>query len=72
MNKRMFFNKSHSKKDLSDGKGPMSGFLENPLDSFFPFDPFLLKRSKPFVEGYYFIIFYIFESNKVSKWKYFN
>lgn len=26
---------------------------ENPLDSFFPFDPYLLKRSKPFVESHY-------------------
>lgn len=52
MNKRMFFNKSHT-KNSSDGKGPISGFLENPLDSFFPFDPFLLKRSKPFIEGFY-------------------
>jgi RNA polymerase I-specific transcription initiation factor RRN3 len=25
---------------------------ENPLDSFFPFDPYLLKRSKPYIESF--------------------
>jgi RNA polymerase I-specific transcription initiation factor RRN3 len=30
-----------------------SGVSNNPLDSFFPFDPYLLTRSKPIVEKHY-------------------
>ena len=30
-----------------------SSYFENPLDSFFPFDPYLLNRSKVFIEKFY-------------------
>ena len=36
-------NEDKAKKDMS----------ENPLDSFFPFDPYLLNRSKGFIQKYY-------------------
>ena len=52
-NKRMFF--ASNKSELGDGtksnvNKPRSSLRENPLDSFFPFDPYLLKRSKPFID----------------------
>ena len=40
------------RKRLNGGVGGM-GRGSNPLDSFFPFDPYLLRRSYPFVEPYY-------------------
>lgn len=57
MSKRMFFNnfQAHNKKkaDPSIDKKTTLTFNENPLDSFFPFDPYLLKRSKPFIDNFY-------------------
>jgi hypothetical protein len=51
MNKRMFYNNKLQNNDLHNAKAKnSSAFHENPLDSFFPFDPYLLKRSKPFIE----------------------
>ncbi len=53
MNNRMFFNNKQQKGDLNNTNAKTSSaFHENPLDSFFPFDPYLLKRSKPFIEKY--------------------
>lgn len=50
MNKRLSFSNFHNKNAMRSGEKLMCGFRENPLDSFFPFDPYLLKRSKPFIE----------------------
>jgi len=43
---------SKNKTALAGGVGGM-GEGSNPLDSFFPFDPYLLRRSHKFVEKYY-------------------
>jgi RNA polymerase I-specific transcription initiation factor RRN3 len=40
------------KKRLKGGVGGL-GRGSNPLDSFFPFDPYLLRRSYPYIEPYY-------------------
>lgn len=50
--KRSFFQTDESfSNGLSNKKNEKSN--ENPLDSFFPFDPYLLKRSKQFIESIY-------------------
>jgi len=41
-----------AKKRLKEGVGGL-GRGSNPLNSFFPFDPYLLRRSNIFIEGYY-------------------
>jgi len=55
-NKMMFFatpNSSLGKRTPSAKSSATSSFNDNPLDSFFPFDPYLLKRSKPYIEKFY-------------------
>jgi RNA polymerase I-specific transcription initiation factor RRN3 len=37
----------------AEAKGNTKNFWSNPLDSFFPFDPYLLKRSKLYIEKIY-------------------
>jgi RNA polymerase I-specific transcription initiation factor RRN3 len=74
--KRMFFsnnnnlnsnkflaNNSNSNNNNNKIQGSTST-NENPLDSFFPFDPYLLKRSKCFIEKYHYFkyIFFIFNN----------
>jgi RNA polymerase I-specific transcription initiation factor RRN3 len=53
---RMFFSskselQAKSKENTSTTVN--SSYFENPLDSFFPFDPYLLNRSKVFIEKFY-------------------
>lgn len=55
MNKRMFYSHGNldSKSNQTNPNKKTNSMNENPLDSFFPFDPYLLKRSKPFIEKHY-------------------
>lgn len=53
LNIKMFFsNKSNTFDNKSENSKNVS-FLDNPLDSFFPFDPYLLNRSKNYIEKFY-------------------
>uniref|UniRef100_A0A6U5M950 Uncharacterized protein n=1 Tax=Grammatophora oceanica TaxID=210454 RepID=A0A6U5M950_9STRA len=48
--------KAANKKKRRDSAGGIGGLgknASNPLDSFFPFDPYLLRKSYPHVERYY-------------------
>lgn len=47
------FNNNNNKVVKAGGKSNKQSVLENPLDSFFPFDPYLLNRSKSFVQKFY-------------------
>lgn len=52
--KKNFFAEVKKSSSLKNGDKKASTVLvENPLDSFFPFDPYLLKRSKNFIEEIY-------------------
>jgi RNA polymerase I-specific transcription initiation factor RRN3 len=44
---------SKSSKSLIEGENDQAISTNNPLDSFFPFDPYLLKKSKRFIEKFY-------------------
>lgn len=60
-NKRTFFSNQNDtfsttnvlKSGEKESKKKNKNLNENPLDSFFPFDPYLLKRSKLFIESIY-------------------
>lgn len=51
--KRSFFQTDDSFSNSLSNSKKTSNTNENPLDSFFPFDPYLLKRSKKFVDSIY-------------------
>lgn len=47
-------NGSHNTRSVIQSKGIVNAVAApNPLDSFFPFDPYLLSKSKSFVESFY-------------------
>ena len=52
-NLNMFFAGDSMIKSVNTTKNHVRSNFDNPLDSFFPFDPYLLKRSKRFIEKFY-------------------
>lgn len=53
LNIKMFFSNQTDSFDNKNENSKNISLLDNPLDSFFPFDPYLLNRSKNFIENVY-------------------
>ncbi|RMZ95177.1 RNA polymerase I-specific transcription initiation factor RRN3 [Brachionus plicatilis] len=53
LNLQMFFSNQSDSFGSKNENSKNVSFLDNPLDSFFPFDPYLLIRSKNYIEKVY-------------------